>query len=318
MSSRLRNMCLVSVAFAVTNGFSNKLLSRGLNRHLAGIPCGSTNRFMSEYGTGMDQEAMMESDMLIVVDQNDVVIDGVVMSKREAHSFNADSPRGIAHRAFSFFLFNDKKEMLLTKRADSKITFPGVWTNTACSHPLHGMVPNEVDMVPAAFPEFPGIKHAAIRKLRHELGIDSKYIPHDKIQFVSRFHYWAADTETYGADAPWGEHELDYVLFLQSAPGEEPTVTPNPEEVSEYKYVSASELKSMFDEPDLMWSPWFRGIMDRGGFAWWEDLEATLEGKNTQEDIDFFDPPTEHVASYNLPSHGKLTGVLTSTGAAVE
>ena len=96
--------------------------------------------------------------------------------------------------------------MLLTKRASSKITFPSVWTNTCCSHPLYGMTPNEVDVVPDAYPDFPGIKHAAIRKSFHELGIPEQYIPHDQIQFVSRFHYWAADTVTYGQNPPWGEH----------------------------------------------------------------------------------------------------------------
>jgi isopentenyl-diphosphate delta-isomerase type 1 len=271
----------------------------------------------SDYGEGMDQEAMMESDMLVVVDENDVLVPNAVVSKKKAHEFNNDQPRGIAHRAFSIFIFNEKNEMLLTRRADSKITFPGVWTNTCCSHPCHGMTPNEVDVVPDAFPDFPGIKHAAIRKLRHELGIDSKYVPHDDIQFVSRFHYWAADTKTYGAETPWGEHEVDYVLFLQNK-GEQPEIRPNEDEVAEYKYVSIDELKLMFDEPELEWSPWFRGIMDLGGFEWWQDLEATLKGEHCYSDVTFFDPPLEHYGNYNLASHGRLTGVLSSTEAEVK
>lgn len=270
----------------------------------------------SDYGDGMDQEAMMESDMLVVVDENDVLIDNVQVSKKQAHEFHPQQPRGIAHRAFSIFLFNDENEMLLTRRADSKITFPGVWTNTCCSHPLHDMTPNEVDVVPDAFPDFPGIKHAAIRKLQHELGIDSKYVPHEDIQFVSRFHYWAADTKTYGADTPWGEHEVDYVLFLKSKPGNQPVVHANPDEVSEYKYVSPQELKNMFEEPDLEWSPWFRGIMDLGGFDWWYDLDATLQGKNICEKVTFFDPPQEHYGKYNLASHDRLTGVLSNEKVA--
>lgn len=266
---------------------------------------------VSDYGKDMDQEAMMESDMLVVVDENDVLVDGAIVSKRKAHEFNEKQPRGIAHRAFSMFIFNDKKEMLLTRRADSKITFPGVWTNTCCSHPLYGMEPTEVDEVPASFPSFPGIKHAAIRKLRHELGIDPKYVPHDEIQFVSRFHYWAADTRTYGSQTPWGEHEIDYVLFLQNK-SEQPEIHPNPEEVSEWKYVSIDELKKMFEEPGLEWSPWFRGIMNLSGFEWWNDLEATLEGKHCHSEVTFFDPPQDHFASFNLPSHDRSTGVLSN------
>ena len=162
----------------------------------------------SNYGQDMNQEEMMESDMLVTVDENDILISapGMSTSKKLAHTFTPNQPRGILHRAFSFFLFDQDNRMLLTKRASSKITFPGVWTNTCCSHPLHGMTPNEVDVVPDAYPHFPGIKHAAIRKLKHELGIEPQYIPHDKITFLSRFHYWAADTVTYGKDAPWGEH----------------------------------------------------------------------------------------------------------------
>lgn len=41
------------------------------------------------------------------------------------------------HRAFSVFIFHPVTgKLLLQKRADEKITFPGMWTNTCCSHPL--------------------------------------------------------------------------------------------------------------------------------------------------------------------------------------
>ena len=41
------------------------------------------------------------------------------------------------HRAFSVFLFNSESKLLLQKRSDEKITFPGYWANTCCSHPLN-------------------------------------------------------------------------------------------------------------------------------------------------------------------------------------
>lgn len=82
------------------------------------------------YGEDMDQDALMESDMLVAVDQDDTLIDTVVLSKRQGHTFHANKPRAVLHRAFSFFLFNQNNELLLTQRAPSKITFPNVWTNT--------------------------------------------------------------------------------------------------------------------------------------------------------------------------------------------
>jgi len=53
--------------------------------------------------------------------------------------------KGLLHRAFSVFLFNEENELLLQQRAASKITFPMMWTNTCCSHMLHS--PEELDPV---------------------------------------------------------------------------------------------------------------------------------------------------------------------------
>jgi isopentenyl-diphosphate delta-isomerase type 1 len=258
----------------------------------------------------MNQEDMMESDMLVAVDCDDLLIPGAKLSKRAGHTFNTDSPRGCLHRAFSLFLFNADGKLLLTKRAASKITFPSVWTNTCCSHPLYGMHPDEVDVVADAYPHFPGIKHAAIRKVKHELGIDPSCMDHNSIQFISRFKYWAADTITYGDGSPWGEHEVDYILFLQINHDSTLTVHANADEVAEYKYVSIKELQDMLKEPDLLWSPWFLGILDRGGWDWWADIKGSLAGKYTDDSIHFFEPPVEHTASYNLDSHNRQTGVL--------
>lgn len=277
------------------------------------------------YGRGMNQEDMMESDMLVVVDENDVLVvgngGGNGVSKKAAHSFSKDQPRGILHRAFSLFCFNDKDELLLTRRAADKITFPGVWTNTACSHPLMPLLSSsssndeglsEVDVWPDAYPDVPGIKRAAVRKARHELGLDLMPQLAD-VQFVSRFHYWASDVRTHGPDSPWGEHEIDYILMVRlkaDPPLAAATLSPNPDEVGEVRYVGLEELRAMFRDPQYEWSPWFVGIMERGGFAWWEDLDGTLAGNNTNTDIQFFDPPPDHVAAYNLDEHTKQTGVM--------
>uniref|UniRef100_A0A7S1ZYJ9 Nudix hydrolase domain-containing protein n=1 Tax=Trieres chinensis TaxID=1514140 RepID=A0A7S1ZYJ9_TRICV len=176
------------------------------------------------------------------------------------------------------------------------------------------MMLNEVDDGVDSYPSFPGIKHAAIRKLKHELGIEKSEVPHSDFRFLTRFHYWAADTVTYGKEAPWGEHEIDYVLFIK-CDGDGPPLDLNTDEVDDYKYVTSSELQAMMKNSAYLWSPWFCGIMERGGFEWWENMDESLKmdgSKYCNRDITYFDPPEEHMGSYNLNSHKKDMGVLIS------
>ena len=79
-------------------------------------------------GNNMTQTDMMEKDTVIVLDDNDNCIGSE--SKRGSHEFRPDQPRGILHRAFSVFLFDESTgELLLQKRASTKITFPNVRHN---------------------------------------------------------------------------------------------------------------------------------------------------------------------------------------------
>ena len=52
------------------------------------------------------------------------------------------------------------------------------------------------------------MQRAAVRKLQHELGIVPQQVPLSDFNFLTRLHYCAADTDTYGAEAEWGEHEV--------------------------------------------------------------------------------------------------------------
>ncbi len=66
----------------------------------------------------------------------------------------------------------------------------------------------------------------------------------------------------------------------------------------------------MLRNEKMTFSPWFRGIMQHGGFRWMGDLSGSMNGKYTNRDVFYFDPPEEHYAAYNLDSHSRGTGVL--------
>lgn len=105
--------------------------------------------------------------------------------------------KGLLHRAFSVFLFDSQNRLLLQQRATEKITFPDMWTNTCCSHPLG--IPGETGS--NLEESVQGVRRAAQRKLDQELGIKAAQVPIDDFHFLTRIHYVSP------SDGKWGEHE---------------------------------------------------------------------------------------------------------------
>lgn len=228
---------------------------------------------------GHDQEQIkLMEELCIVLDYNDKPIGAG--TKKLCHIME-NINQGLLHRAFSVFLFNDDGKLLLQQRADEKITFPGMWTNTCCSHPL--CIKSELGITaPDGTHDqndlktaISGAKIAAQRKLDHELGIPINDCPYDKFSYLTRIHYKSASGE---ADSKWGEHEIDYILILKAK--NNITINANMNEVKDYKFVDSNELKEMFNDDKLVFTPWFKLICETFLFNWWNNLDNLDEFKD--------------------------------------
>ena len=182
------------------------------------------------------------SEAIIGVDENDV--ETVKLSKVEAH-YGA----GHLHRAFSVLLFDSNNRLLIQKRATDKVTFPGVWANSCCSHPLYSDLERETN-------DAMGVKRAAIRKLNQELGISESQLSVDDFHFITKMIYSSR------MNAEWIEREIDHILMIQA----DVDVEINHNEVSEVKWVNQEELEEMLvadvqGEGEI--APWFRCIASR-------------------------------------------------------
>ena len=195
------------------------------------------------------QTGMMDEECILIDDDDNPLGPG---SKVLCHL-----GEGRLHRAFSVLLFDSEGRLLIQKRAGSKITFPGVWANTCCSHPLY--TPEELE-------DGVGVKRAAIRKLGQELGISSEHVSVDDFQLISRLHYQAR------ADERWVEHEIDHVLVLRA----DVDIEVNPNEIEEIRWVTADELADMIagtPDNDTLIAPWFIEIADRFLPYCWDDQD---------------------------------------------
>uniref|UniRef100_A0A7C9D4U7 isopentenyl-diphosphate Delta-isomerase n=1 Tax=Opuntia streptacantha TaxID=393608 RepID=A0A7C9D4U7_OPUST len=205
------------------------------------------------------QRRLMFEDECILVDERDNVIGHD--TKYNCHLMENIEAGKVLHRAFSVFLFDSNYELLLQQRSVTKVTFPLVWTNTCCSHPLY----RESELIEE---DILGVKNAAQRKLLDELGITAEDVPVDKFIPLGRMLYKAP------SDGKWGEHELDYLLFIIR----DVSMNPNPDEVANVKYVNRKELKEICrkadaGEEDVKLSPWFRLVVDNFLYNWWDHVE---------------------------------------------
>jgi isopentenyl-diphosphate delta-isomerase len=132
------------------------------------------------------------------------------------------------HLAFSCYVFDADRRLLLTRRAEHKRTWPGVWTNSACGHPAPGEP----------------IAAAVRRRLREELGVMLESLT----LMLPEFRYRAEMADGIV------EHELCPV-FVATTSDE---VCADPAEVAEHRWAPWSEVRPAVLDGSFEVSPWCR------------------------------------------------------------
>ncbi|MCW2307776.1 isopentenyl-diphosphate delta-isomerase [Rhodobium gokarnense] len=140
----------------------------------------------------------------------------------------------VFHLAVSVFVFNEDGELLIQRRADGKYHCGGKWANTCCTHPHW----QECSAASAG------------RRLHEELCFT---VPLQERSVVE-----------YQADVGSGLHEHEKVtVFTGVAPRSVGDIAPNPEEVSETRWVALDDLKAEIAERPDDFTPWFRIYLER-------------------------------------------------------
>lgn len=192
---------------------------------------------MSDPGDSIPNGAAAVSfpgEELILVDSDDQVVGHA--SKQAVHR-----GRGLRHRAFSVFLFDDRQRLLIHRRSMHKPLWHGFWTNSCCSHPRRGEV----------------LENSVRRRLREELTCEVA-----RLERVCAFEYHAAFGDA------GSEHELCHIYLAQLAPGAQ--VLGHELEIAELDWVSPDAVDAMMatkERRDL--TPWFREewALLRGAYA---------------------------------------------------
>lgn len=165
---------------------------------------------------------MTEENVILVNEQDEPI---GLMPKMEAHE------KAVLHRAFSVFIMNNKKEIMLQQRAHHKYHSPLLWTNTCCSHQRTGETNLE----------------AGNRRLFEEMGITTE------LKELFHFIYKAP------FDNGLTEHELDHVMVGYY--NNEPRI--NREEVENWKWMKIEAIKAdMVTNPEI-YTIWFKIIFDK-------------------------------------------------------
>jgi len=160
----------------------------------------------------------MKEDFVILVDEKDKKIG---LKEKVAAHLGEDS----LHRAFMFFIFDDRGRLFLQKRSKDKMLWPLYW-DTGASHPR---VKEDYESV-------------GMRRLKEELGFSCQLENIGKFQYKSRY-------KNIGS-----ENEICAVL----AGRYNGVVNPNPGEIAEWKWIEIKSLKKEITKNPQHYTPWLK------------------------------------------------------------
>ena len=136
--------------------------------------------------------------------------------------------RGLRHKAVSVFVMDGRK-VLIQKRAEAKYHTPGLWANTCCTHPLWGE--SAVD--------------CAVRRLEQELGITGLFpAKRDRVEYRAE------------VGNNMIEDEVVDIFVAQTDGGLR--IEPNPDEVSDTRWVDLYDLTAEVNRWPERFTPWLR------------------------------------------------------------
>ena len=206
------------------------------------------------------------NDQLILVDTEDNNIGSI--SKLDSHLLSKKNK--YPHRAFSIFLFDSKNRLLIQRRAKIKVTFPLIWANTCCSHPLNIETENS--------PE--NINNALVKRIKYELGIDTDK---NMYKLFDKILYRAPSNDIYE------EYEIDYLFmakFDRDSEDDEFKYSKNnlkkiinKDEVDDIKFETIENILNDIDLHPDYYSPWFKIIMKSKGKFMNDVLTGKIEFK---------------------------------------
>ena len=155
-------------------------------------------------------------------------------SKAEVHT--AETP---LHLAFSCHLFDAQGRTLLTRRALSKKTWPGVWTNSFCGHPAPGE----------------SFEEAIVRRAAAELNMTISNIQ----PALPNFRYRAVDAS--------GIVENEICPVFTASFTDDADIVPNPDEVCDWAWSDVVDVEEAVAATPYAFSPWLVKQLAEGAYT---------------------------------------------------